>query len=86
MVNRKNTLPVVLNGKVVILNEIDGHLFPLCLFVLLNPVPHLTLMSKTYDLRVALQSKANRGALKNQVQHLDRVWCCDGKTLRTIET
>ena len=25
------------------------------------------------------------GALKNQVQHLDRVWCCDGKTLRTIE-
>ena len=26
-----------------------------------------------------------QGALKNQVQHLDRVWCCDGKTLRTIE-
>jgi hypothetical protein len=25
------------------------------------------------------------GALKNQVQHPDRVWCCDGKTLRTIE-
>ena len=28
----------------------------------------------------------NQGALKNQVQHPDRVWCCDGKTLRTIET
>jgi hypothetical protein len=26
-----------------------------------------------------------QGALKNQVQHPDRVWCCDGKTLRTIE-
>ena len=27
----------------------------------------------------------DEGALKNQVQHLDRVWCCDGKVLRTIE-
>jgi hypothetical protein len=27
----------------------------------------------------------DQGALKNQVQHPDRVWCCDGKTLRTIE-
>ncbi len=30
--------------------------------------------------------KNSQGALKNQVQHPDRVWCCDGKTLRTIET
>ena len=27
----------------------------------------------------------NGGALKNQVQHPDRVGCCDGKTVRTIE-
>ena len=26
-----------------------------------------------------------KGALKNQVQHPDRVGCCDGKTVRTIE-
>jgi hypothetical protein len=45
-------------------------------------------------IRTGLDARLNRfgyfdqwvGALKNQVQHLDRVWCCDGKTLRTIET
>jgi hypothetical protein len=48
-------------------------------------------MKGTWDYYQAVafaSSKSNisNGALKNQVQHPDRVWCCDGKTLRTIET